>query len=73
MIYLTESEGKKVLFGQDVHGPSHPDLKSNVEDYQRSLRLLLDLYADILCEGHYGIFLGREKVSEFIGRFWDGR
>jgi hypothetical protein len=29
---------------------------SNAEDYQRSLRLMLDLDADILCEGHYGVF-----------------
>jgi hypothetical protein len=38
MIYLTESEGMEVLFGQDVHGPIHPDLKSNAGDYQRFLR-----------------------------------
>jgi hypothetical protein len=53
---LTESEKKKILFGQDVHGPIHPDLESNVDDYQRSLKLMLDLDADILCEGHYGFF-----------------
>jgi hypothetical protein len=71
MVYLTESEGKKVLFGQDVRGPIHPDLKSNAEDYQRTLKLMLDLMADILCEGHYGIFRGKEKVGEFIKQFLD--
>ena len=30
MVYLTESEGMKVLFGQDVHGPIHPDLKNRM-------------------------------------------
>jgi glyoxylase-like metal-dependent hydrolase (beta-lactamase superfamily II) len=69
MIYLTKSEGKKVLFAQDVHGPIHPDLKSNASDYQRSLKLMLDLEADILCEGHYGVFRGKEGVREFIRRF----
>jgi glyoxylase-like metal-dependent hydrolase (beta-lactamase superfamily II) len=58
----------KALFVQDVHGPIHPGLKSNAEDYQRSLKLMLDLDADILCEGHYGIFRGRERVDEFIKR-----
>jgi glyoxylase-like metal-dependent hydrolase (beta-lactamase superfamily II) len=69
MVFLTESEGMKVLFGQDVHGPIHPDLKSNAEDYQRSLELLLSLEADILCEGHYGIYRGKKEVADFIRRF----
>ncbi len=69
MIYLTESEGKKVLFAQDVHGPLHPDLKSNTQDYQRSLQVMLSLQADILCEGHYGVYQGKKAVAEFIRRF----
>jgi len=32
---------------------------------------LLDLNADILCEGHYGVFHGKERVREFIGSFID--
>ena len=69
MVYLTESEGMKVLFGQDVHGPIHPDLKSNEEDYQRSLELMLSLEADILCEGHFGVYKGKKEVAGFIRRF----
>lgn len=69
MVYLTESEGMKVLFGQDIHGPLHPDLKSNAEDYQRSLKLMLSIEADILCEGHFGVFKGKKEVADFIRRF----
>jgi glyoxylase-like metal-dependent hydrolase (beta-lactamase superfamily II) len=69
LVYLTESEGLKVLFGQDVHGPIHESLLSNREDYRRSLRLLLSLDADILCEGHYGVFRGKEEVADFIESF----
>jgi glyoxylase-like metal-dependent hydrolase (beta-lactamase superfamily II) len=69
LVYLTESEGMKVLFAQDVHGPIHPDLKSNEEDYQRSLELMVSLEADILCEGHYGIFRGKKDVAVFIRQF----
>lgn len=69
VIYLTESEGLKVLFGQDVHGPIHESLLSNRENYRRSLRLLLSLDADILCEGHYGVFRGKEEVADFIESF----
>lgn len=69
VVYLAESERQKVLFAQDVHGPIHPSLLSNREDYLRSLDLLLSLNADILCEGHYGVFRGKKEVSEFIRRF----
>ncbi len=67
--YLFESAGKRILFAQDVHGPLHPDLKSNAKDYQASLRILLEINADILCEGHYGIFTGKAEVADFIKRF----
>ena len=69
MVYLNESEGLKVLFGQDVHGPLDSSLLSNREDYLQSLNLLLSLNADILCEGHFGVFKGKEKVADFIRSF----
>ena len=69
VVYLTESEGLKVLFGQDVHGPLDERLLSNREDYLRSLELLLSLEADVLCEGHFGVFRGKDKVAGFIQSF----
>ena len=69
--YVTESEGKKVLFGQDVHGPINPLLLSNQDDYQQSLKLLISLEADILCEGHFGIYEGKVEVKRFIESFLD--
>ena len=69
MAYVMESEGMKVLFGQDVHGPLDPSLLSDKELYLQSLRLLISLEADILCEGHYGIIRGRQEVKEFINSF----
>jgi glyoxylase-like metal-dependent hydrolase (beta-lactamase superfamily II) len=69
VVYLAESDGLKVLFGQDVHGPLHPSLLSNRADYLRSLALMISLDADILCEGHYGIMKGKRKVREFIHSF----
>lgn len=67
--YLAESEGQTVLFGQDVHGPLDLRLHSNRADYRASLERLLALEADILCEGHYGIFRGKAAVAEFIRSF----
>ncbi|MFX1326206.1 MAG: MBL fold metallo-hydrolase, partial [Promethearchaeota archaeon] len=62
---LLEIEGTKILFGQDLHGPMIPGI-SNFNDYQKSLRLLLDLNADILCEGHFGIFQPANEVHRYI-------
>ena len=69
LVYLTESQGLKVLFGQDVHGPLAASFRSNREDYQESLKVLTNLEADILCEGHYGIFRGKREVKDFIRQF----
>ena len=69
VVYLTESAGLKVLFGQDVHGPLDPSLLSNREDYLRSLNLLISLEADILCEGHYGVYRGKNEIENFIRSF----
>ncbi len=69
VVYLMESCGLKVLFGQDVHGPLHPDLLSNTEEYQKSLRSLLAIEPDILCEGHFGVFRGKDSCTDFISQF----
>jgi len=69
LVYVTQSEGLKILFGQDVHGPLDASLLSNREDYRRSLKLLLSLQADVLCEGHYGVIRGQEEVADFIESF----
>ncbi len=67
--YFMESDGQKVLFGQDVHGPLHPSLKSVRKDYIKSLKKLVSLEIDILCEGHYGIVRGKENIREFVRSF----
>ncbi len=67
--YVLDSGGEKVVFAQDVHGPLHPSLLSNQADYQASLQRLINLRADILCEGHFGIFRGGRAIEAFIRRF----
>jgi glyoxylase-like metal-dependent hydrolase (beta-lactamase superfamily II) len=69
MVLTMMSEGMKILFGQDVHGPVHPALKSDREKYKHSLELMAALNADILCEGHYGIIRGKDQVRDFIKSF----
>lgn len=71
--FLIESEGLNILFGQDVHGPLDKSLLSDRADYQKSLKLLQSLEADILCEGHYGVIRGKAEVARFIKQFISSR
>ncbi|HNQ66697.1 MAG TPA: MBL fold metallo-hydrolase [Smithella sp.] len=64
-LYLDRA-GKRVLFGQDIHGPFHKDFDSDIEEWKKSMRKLLDLNADILCEGHFGIFDSKERTRSYI-------
>lgn len=72
LVYSFESCGQQVLFAQDVHGPLHPSLRSDADDYQASLRRLLDLDADILCEGHFGVFRGKRDARRFVAQYIEG-
>jgi len=59
----------RVLFGQDVHGPLLPAFGSDRPAFLDSLRRLRDLGADVLCEGHFGIFRPSEAVREYIEHY----
>jgi glyoxylase-like metal-dependent hydrolase (beta-lactamase superfamily II) len=71
IVLFVEIGGYKVLFGQDIHGPFMESFGSNLYDYHRSMNKLIDLKADILCEGHYGIIRGKNQVQEFIESHMD--
>ena len=64
-IYM-DKDGKRILFGQDLHGPLVEEFGSNLADYGRSTKKLLDLEADILCEGHFGIYKTKKEVRDYI-------
>lgn len=66
MAALFECEGEKILFGQDVHGPFNADFKSDIAAWRQSMKKLLDLEADVLCEGHFGIYRPADAVRKFI-------
>ncbi len=69
VVYMMESDGKTIIFGQDVHGPLHPSLKSDESDYRKSLKKLITLEPDVLCEGHYGIIEGKKPIIDFINSY----
>lgn len=64
-IYL-DRDGKRILFAQDLHGPLLEEFGSNLTDWDRSTQKLLALEADILCEGHFGIFKTKKDVKNYI-------
>lgn len=64
-------ETQRVLFGQDIHGPFHPDLGSDIAAWRTSMEGLLELRADILCEGHFGVYSPEEAVSSYIRGYLD--
>lgn len=64
-IYLDRS-GKRILFGQDIHGPFLDIFRSDLSQWKKSMEKLLSLEADILCEGHFGIFQPKENVERYI-------
>jgi glyoxylase-like metal-dependent hydrolase (beta-lactamase superfamily II) len=67
-LYLDRA-GKMVLFGQDIHGPFHKDFDSDIGEWKKSMQKLLALDADILCEGHFGIYQPKERVRSYIERY----
>ena len=63
-VYM-DRDGKRILFGQDLHGPLLDEFGSDLRDWDRSTKKLLDLDADILCEGHFGIYPPTQKTMGF--------
>jgi len=67
-VYL-DIAGKRVLFGQDIHGPYNPEWGADIAKARISLQRLIDVKADILCEGHFGIYTPAEKIRQFINSY----
>jgi glyoxylase-like metal-dependent hydrolase (beta-lactamase superfamily II) len=67
-VYLDRG-GKRILFGQDIHGPFSEDFGSDLSAWRRSMEKLLTLEADILCEGHFGVFQPKEAVAKYIRHY----
>lgn len=57
---------KRVLFGQDIHGPYVPAWGADPAQACTSLQKLIEVKADILCEGHFGIYQPASEVKRYI-------
>ena len=56
----------RIIFGQDIHGPFYKSFGSDLDDWASSMHKLLELKADILCEGHFGIIHPAIEVRRYI-------
>ena len=62
-------DNQRVLFGQDIHGPYVPQWGGDPAKARQSLQKLIDLKADILCEGHFGIYKPAKSVEKYIRQY----
>ena len=67
-VYL-DCGGTRILFGQDIHGPFSAEFGSDLAAWKRSMAKLLALEADILCEGHFGVFQPKDQVAAYIEHY----
>ncbi|MBP7342351.1 MAG: MBL fold metallo-hydrolase [Smithellaceae bacterium] len=67
-VYL-DRDGRRVLFGQDIHGPFNRAFGSDLSAWRKSMQALLALDADILCEGHFGVYQPQSRVRAYIERY----
>lgn len=66
---VLDRDGKRVLFGQDIHGPFADSFGSDLPAWRKSMEVLLGLDADILCEGHFGVFRPETEVARYIQNY----
>ncbi len=65
IVAVIETTDGKILFGQDIHGPFSPSWGSDLAAWRLSMKKLLALRADVLCEGHAGVYRG-DKIGKYI-------
>lgn len=68
--YMDVPEGR-VLFGQDIHGPYLAEWGADRKKARDSLAKLIALKADILCEGHFGVYRPAAAVERYIRGYLD--
>ncbi|HME44952.1 MAG TPA: MBL fold metallo-hydrolase [Syntrophorhabdales bacterium] len=57
---------KRVLFAQDLGAPLLKEFDCDPVAWESSAKKLLDLNADILCDGHTGVYQSRRLVRKYI-------
>ncbi|MFX1389157.1 MAG: MBL fold metallo-hydrolase [Promethearchaeota archaeon] len=69
LAYLLEVGKKRLLFGGDLPGTALDSQGSNLKEYIKSMKKLLELNIDIVCEGHSEIIKPANKVKRNINGY----
>lgn len=64
-----DKEGTRILFGQDLGAPLLSEFDCDPVAWRRSMKNLLALKADVLCDGHSGIYQPASRVAAYIRHF----
>lgn len=64
-----DSGGTRILFGQDISAPLLEEFDCDLPAWRRSMEELLALKADVLCDGHSGIYQPARAVAAYIRHF----
>jgi glyoxylase-like metal-dependent hydrolase (beta-lactamase superfamily II) len=64
-----DRDGQRILFGQDIHGPFLKEFDADLGDWRASMQRLLELEADVLCEGHFGVYRSKAEVRQYIEHY----
>lgn len=67
-VYL-DYGGNRILFGQDIGAPLLPEFDCDPAAWFASMERLLALNADVLCDGHTGIYQPKEAARKYIEYF----
>jgi len=67
-VYI-DAGGNRILFGQDIGAPLLSEFNCDPAAWFESMEKLLALEADVLCDGHSGIYQPKEEVRRYIEHF----
>jgi glyoxylase-like metal-dependent hydrolase (beta-lactamase superfamily II) len=67
--YVDVVDGRRILFGQDLGAPLLSDFECDEPAWHQSMERLLALKADVLCDGHSGVYQPASRVNKYIRHF----
>ena len=68
-LYLDREE-KRVLFGQDIHGPFHAAFGSDIEEWKKSMQVLLALKPIFFVKVISEYFNPKRKSADILNGIW---
>jgi glyoxylase-like metal-dependent hydrolase (beta-lactamase superfamily II) len=64
-----DRNGTRILFGQDLGAPLLSEFDCDPSEWRESVEKLLALKADVLCDGHSGVYQPSSRVAAYIRHF----